>query len=126
MSDPSATLPDRIYHVTFASEWNDAQSTMEYTLSTRGARLEEVGYIHASFAHQVERIGSLIFNDTEEAVVVLVIDPDRLDCPVRVESLEGGTEEFPHIYGPLPTGAVVEILPARLDGTRLVVDDLDT
>jgi glutathione S-transferase len=126
VADPNAQLPDRIYHVTFASEWRNAQPAAQYTLSTRGARLEDVGYIHASFAHQVERIGSLIFGDATEPLVVLAIDPDRLECPVRVENLEGGTEQFPHIYGPLPTAAVVAVLPARLDGIRVVVEGLDS
>ena len=126
MADPNAQLPDRIYHVTFASEWRNAQPGAEYTLSTRGASLEDVGYIHASFAHQVERIGSLIFGDATEPLVVLAIDPERLECAVRVENLEGGTEQFPHIYGPLPAAAVVDVLPARLDGTRVVVEGLDS
>jgi uncharacterized protein (DUF952 family) len=120
----SAQGSDLIYHVTFASDWRSAQSEGEYTLSTRGARLEDEGYIHASFAHQVERVGTYVFGDAPEPVVVLVIDPGLLDCPVRVENLEGGTEGFPHIYGPLPTAAVVDVHEARLDGNQLVVEDL--
>jgi uncharacterized protein (DUF952 family) len=115
---------DRIYHLTFASDWNDAQSTGEYRLSTRGTGLDEVGYIHASFAHQVQRIGAAVYGDVPEPVVVLAIDPTLLGSMVRVENLEGGTEGFPHIYGPLPTSAVVEVLPARVDGGEFVVAGL--
>jgi uncharacterized protein (DUF952 family) len=43
---------------------------------------------------------------------VLVIDTERLEIPVVVENLEGGDEPFPHLYGPLPTGAVVNVLAA--------------
>jgi uncharacterized protein (DUF952 family) len=119
------TRSNRIYHVTFASDWTSAQSAGEYTLSTRGARLEDVGYIHASFAHQVERVGTFVFGDASEPVVVLAIAPGLLGCPVRAENLEGDAERFPHIYGPLPTAAVVEVHQARLEGNQLVVEDLD-
>jgi uncharacterized protein (DUF952 family) len=115
---------DRIYHVTFASDWTDAQSTGEYRLSTRGTRLDEVGYIHASFAHQVRRIGTAVYGDASERLVVLAIDPALLSSVVTVENLDGGTEGFPHIYGPLPTSAVVEVLPASVDGGEFVVAGL--
>jgi uncharacterized protein (DUF952 family) len=98
-----------IYHIAVETDWVDAQASGEYRMSTRGAQLEEVGFIHASFAHQVERIGALLYGDASVALVVLVIDPTRLTSPVKVESLDGGTEEFPHIYGPLPTSAVIDV-----------------
>ncbi|OSC66735.1 hypothetical protein B5180_29800 [Streptomyces sp. BF-3] len=42
-------------------------------------------------------------------LVVLVVDPGRLADPVRYEAMKPGGEEFPHLYGPLPVGAVVEV-----------------
>ena len=94
-------MPSRIYHVTFASDWAEAQRQGEYRFSTRGARLEDVGFIHASHAHQVRQIGTSHYLDASEPVVVLVIDPTRVPSDVKVENLGGGTEWFPHIYGPL-------------------------
>jgi len=117
-----ASRRERIYHVTFANDWIDAQRGAEYLLSTRGASLDEVGYIHASFAHQVERVGGAVFRGASQPVVVLVIDTAMLTSPVRVENLEGGTEGFPHIYGPLPTSAVVDVLPARVVGEGLLIE----
>ena len=111
-----------IYHVTFASDWTDAQPRSEYRRSTRGASLDEVGYIHASFAHQVESVGAAVFGGASEPLVVLVIDTAMLTSPVVVEHLEGGTDEFPHIYGPLPTSAVVDVLPARMVDGELRID----
>ena len=54
-----------------------------------------------------------------EPLVVLVIDPARLGCPVRVEEVPGG-DCFPHIYGPIPPAAAVEVRPVRLVDGRLV------
>jgi uncharacterized protein (DUF952 family) len=44
---------------------------------------------------------------------VLTIDPARLTEPVREEPV--GDEEFPHVYGPIVTSAVLEVaaVPAR-------------
>ncbi|HWM35868.1 MAG TPA: DUF952 domain-containing protein, partial [Streptomyces sp.] len=51
-----------------------------------------------------------------DELVVLVIDSDRITSPLRYEPPEPGacaddatgeSEEFPHIYGPLPVAAVV-------------------
>jgi glutathione S-transferase len=117
-------VTDPIYHVALTSDWTDAHSAGEYRVSTRGTRLDEVGYIHASFAHQVRRLGAAVYGDAPEPVVVLVIDPTRLTSPVRVENLDGGTEGFPHIYGPIPIDAVIDVLPARLEGDEFIVPGL--
>jgi uncharacterized protein (DUF952 family) len=71
--------------------------------------LDDVGFIHAGFAHQVAHVGAAYYADVDEPLVLLAIDRDRLDVPVIVENLEGGDELFPHIYGPLPTTAVTEV-----------------
>jgi uncharacterized protein (DUF952 family) len=44
-----------------------------------------------------------------DELVVLVVDVERLDVPVRFEAMEPGGEEFPHVYGPIPVDAVVDV-----------------
>ena len=100
-----------IFHVTTAAEWDEARASGIYTRSTRGKTLDEVGYIHCSHAHQVDRIGRFLYGDATEPVVVLAIDESALEVPVVDENLEGGDETFPHIYGPLPVAAVTEVRP---------------
>ena len=114
----------RIYHIAALTDWEDALSSGEYRIATRGERLEDVGFIHASFAHQVERSGAVHYGDASEALVVLVIDPTRLTSPVKVENLDGGSEELPHIYGPLPTSAVVDVLPVVVQEGQFTVEGL--
>jgi uncharacterized protein (DUF952 family) len=100
-------VPDLIFHIAFESDWRAAQAAGEYRVSTRGRFLDDVGFIHASFEYQVPALRSF-YEDVDEQLVVLVIDTERLDAPVVVED-GGAGEDFPHIYGPLPVSAVVEI-----------------
>ena len=45
--------------------------------------------------------------------MLLEIDPRRVDVPLVAEVPDGGSEAFPHLYGPLATGAVVAAHPVR-------------
>jgi uncharacterized protein (DUF952 family) len=94
----------RIYHLALRPEWEAARADGAYRRSTLGASLEEVGFIHCSMAHQVQTIADLVYGGRDD-VVLLEVDPDRLDAEVRVEPAHG--DEYPHIYGPLPVAAVV-------------------
>ena len=44
-------------------------------------------------------------------LVLLHIDPTKLDADVVYENLEGGTRQFPHVYGPIPVAAVILVSP---------------
>lgn len=93
-----------------------------YRRSTLGKSLADEGFIHCSFATQVETIAELVYRGRTD-VVLLVIDPSRLGAEVRVENLDGGEGLFPHIYGELPIDAVTHAheLPLGENG-RLIVD----
>lgn len=98
-----------IFHLTEPRLWQDALAIGSYTWSTRGASLDEVGFIHCSFPHQVEAVANRVYADWDEPLVLLELDPEQIPAEIRVENLEGGTEGFPHIYGPLPTAAVTAV-----------------
>ena len=66
------------------------------------------GFIHCSYAHQVAGVANRIFKGRQD-LVLLEIDPARLDCTVVDENLEGGSELFPHIYGRLQMSAVIAV-----------------
>jgi uncharacterized protein (DUF952 family) len=95
-----------IYHVTSAVEAKKAEQTGEY--EPEGFTRE--GFIHCSYAHQVEGVVKRIFHG-RTGLVVFEIDPKRLACRIVDENLEGGAELFPHIYGRLPISAVVAVRP---------------
>jgi len=100
----------RIFHITERELWQDAKNAGVYTGPTRGASLAEVGFVHCSFAEQVEKVMAFLYGDDFAGdLVVLEIDADRLEAEVRVENLDSGDELFPHIYGPIPVDAVVDV-----------------
>ena len=97
-----------LFHIALAEDWAVAQSTGEYTASTRGRTLAEEGFIHCSLFVQVEATASRFYADVDGAVV-LRIDPSRLTSRLVVEDLSGTGERFPHVYGPIPVTAVVDV-----------------
>jgi uncharacterized protein (DUF952 family) len=109
-------VPARIFHLALASEWEAARRSGSYTTSTRGRTLADEGFIHASRADQWQGVRDRFYADVDEPLVLLVIETARLDVPVVAEPVPDSTETFPHVYGPLPTSAVVHALPLGQDG----------
>ena len=112
-----------IFHLSLEHDWQQALARGSYEISTRGLTLDEVGFIHASFEHQVATVATTYYGDVSEALVVLVIDPEKLESPLVVEDVEGANDEFPHIYGPLNPSAVVEVRAATVTDAGLQFAD---
>ena len=76
------------------------------------------GFIHCSDADQVIWVANQRFRGRQD-LVLLHIDSRLLDAEVRYENLEGGQQQFPHVYGPIPLSAVVDAVPFKpgADGT---------
>jgi len=98
----------RVFHVALPDDWDVAQRAGEYTVSTRGRSLAEEGFIHCSFADQVEAIANRYYADLDD-LVLLTVDPARLGSELVVEDpFPGAPQRFPHVYAPIPVAAVVE------------------
>lgn len=111
MTSLPSGVPARIFHLALASEWEAALRSGSYTTSTRGRTLADEGFIHASRADQWQGVRDRFYTGVTEPLVLLVIDPARLDVPVVAEAAPDSEETFPHIFGPLPVAAVVQVLP---------------
>jgi uncharacterized protein (DUF952 family) len=97
-----------IHHLALQAEWDEAVARGgPYDRSTIGQSLAEVGFVHCSFDGQVEQTFALFYAHRDD-VLVLTIDTDRLDVDVRVE------DGFPHVYGPLPLDAVIDVRPHKV------------
>ena len=97
-----------IHHLAEVDAWAEALRTGEYRWSTLGTTLEQQGFVHCAAAEQVAGVLQRHYAEVDRDLVLLTIEPDRLTAPLVWEAGDPATgEEFPHLYGPLPTGAVV-------------------
>ena len=96
-----------LFHLISAGDWADAPDPYV------PPGFDDLGFVHLSTARQVDIPGRALFAGRED-MLLLVLDPARLD-DVRFE--EGVPpvpgELFPHLYGPLPLDAVLDVLPYR-------------
>jgi uncharacterized protein (DUF952 family) len=104
----------QLLHITERTTWEAALPTGSYRASTRGVTLEQQGFIHCSLARQLRTVAEFLYADADD-LVVLVIDSERVEAPIKYEAMEPGADEFPHIYGPLPTDAVTEVVTVERD-----------
>ena len=112
-----------LFHITDRVTWLEAAMTGEYKMSTRGVTLAEQGFIHCSLRHQLRPVAEFLYGGADASeLVVLAIDSERVPAIVRYEAPEPGGEEYPHIYGVLPVGAVTEVVDVSRDAAgRLVL-----
>jgi uncharacterized protein (DUF952 family)/GNAT superfamily N-acetyltransferase len=103
--------PDVLVHLIETAEWRQALDTG----AVRPPSLADVGFVHLSTPDQVHVPAGLLFPGRRD-LVLLVVDPARLTDPVRFEPGDPADPEsmrFPHLYGPLPTTAVIAAVPYR-------------
>lgn len=100
-----------IVHLALAHEWEAAvASGGPYERSTVGRSLAEEGFIHCCTGDQLAATVQRHLHGRDD-VLALVLDPARVDDLLRFEDLHDAGEAFPHLYGPLPLDAVVEVVP---------------
>ena len=102
-----------IYHLAPTAEIDRAARSGLYS----PASLSSEGFIHCSYAHQVQATADAMYRDAP-GLMLLEIDPTRLTARVVDESGLEGSDGYPHIYGPLPMSAVLSVreLKRAFDG----------
>ena len=100
------TEPRLILHITTRAAWDAARTAGSY----RGDTLESDGFIHFSDADQVVATTNRFFRGTT-GLVLLVVQPAKLEAELRRETAPDGAGVFPHLYGPLNLDAVVREVP---------------
>ena len=99
-----------IYKICTESEWAGAETQGAFT----GSPVDLAdGFIHFSTAEQVEETARRHFAGQTDLVLVTV-DSDKLGDALKWEPSRGGAL-FPHLYGALPTDAVVSVSSLPLD-----------
>ena len=106
--------PDVLVHLCGLEEWSRARDRGGIQPEAADA---EAGFIHLSTPEQVHLPANRLYRGRAD-LVLLHIDPARLDGPVRWEpgvATDPQSMLFPHLYGPLPVDAVISVTRYRPD-----------
>lgn len=101
-----ASRPDPIYHLAGKKDYQGLLDTGIY----RCASLDTDGFIHCSTAGQVQGVAERFYGGGA-GMTLLEVEPLFLDVPLCYEQGADLDEEFPHVYGPIPHRAVVNVSP---------------
>ena len=99
--------PPVLVHLCPTDDWTAAESHGEL----KPESLASAGFIHLSTPEQVHLPANRLFRGRED-LVLLHIDTSRLESPIRWElgmSTDPESMLFPHLYGALPVGAVINV-----------------
>jgi uncharacterized protein (DUF952 family) len=94
-----------ILHITPRTNWEQAIAEGKY----RGDTLVTDGFIHCSTPEQLPWVAETFYKG-QTGLVVLRIDLEKLEPPLKWESPPGSDQRFPHVYGPINQEAVVEVV----------------
>lgn len=99
-----------IYHMCRADEWAAAQESGSYPGSSQD---RADGFIHFSTKAQVWTSAAK-HRHGQDGILLLAVRAADLGPALKWEASRGGLL-FPHLYGPLPVAATVEVTPLPLD-----------
>lgn len=91
-----------LFHLLESSSWPATGTEL------RPASLSDEGFVHCSFAEQLAGTANRYYR-TVAALCALELDPELVHAPIRVEDSYGSGTAFPHVYGTVPTAAVVAV-----------------
>lgn len=91
-----------IYHIVLPEKWADFDNDL-YEAASLGTE----GFIHCSFAQQLDAVIDRYYADAGR-IVVLTIDTDRLMSRM-IKEPSTNSEIYPHIYGPINRDAIVSV-----------------
>jgi uncharacterized protein (DUF952 family) len=100
-----------LLHICSPADWAEAEQLGEF----RPESLRDVGFIHLSTPQQVHLPANRLYAGRTD-LLLLHLDSDSLDAPVRWEpgdATDPASMLFPHLYGPIPIGAVVRTAAYR-------------
>ena len=99
-------MREQIYHITTQADWDAAQPSGLY----RHPSLTAEGFIHCSYPEQILGVANRYFQG-QDHLMLLAINRSQTNCDVIDEDLSNANQQYPHIYGPVPVNAVVDVIP---------------
>jgi len=104
-----------IFHIAAKTDVPNNKIFSEYRCDS----LATEGFIHCCEAHQLSGVVSRYYQDNDD-VVLLELDVDKLEPALIRENTVGGSELFPHLYGPINAEAVIAVIPFGLRSNERV------
>lgn len=92
----------KIFHIINEQEWK-AKNSDAYVPKD----FEREGFIHCSKQEQFIQVANAKFKNQTD-LLLLEINSEKVNSPIKFEKLTGMSEEHPHIYGPLNTNAITK------------------
>lgn len=98
--------PEALYHLAQPAEWSNYQLTG----IIEPPSIATEGFVHCSWGHQVAGTVTRFFTGVDD-LLALRLDPGAL-APARLveEDSYASGQAFPHLYGEVPSGAVVGVI----------------
>ena len=96
-----------IYHIVLPEDWVAFETGLY-----RAKSLETEGFIHCSFADQLDAVIRRYYKDAGR-IVILEIDPDRLISRM-IKEMSTNNEIYPHIYGPINREAIIAVKERKI------------
>ncbi len=96
-------MSDRIYILCGEALYEQARQVGQLTTPS----LQSEGFIHASPAHQLNRVANLYYAQSPR-LLLLTVQVSTVQAEIRWEPASTG-DLYPHIYGPLNLDAVVQV-----------------
>lgn len=108
---------DQLVHLASREQWEASRSSGTYL----PVEFESDQFIHLSTVNQVLTPANRFYRGRDD-LVALVVDATQLDGTVVWEAGTGTCERFPHLYGPLRSDAVLNVVdfPPMADGSFLL------
>jgi uncharacterized protein (DUF952 family) len=100
-----------LVHLCPVADWSAAQARGHLHPES----LDLAGFVHLSTPAQVHLPANRLFHGRDD-LVLLHVDPARLNSPLRWEAgvpTDPVSMLFPHLYGPLPVEAVLDVAAYR-------------
>ena len=92
-----------IYHIVTPEVWENFKDKDSYEAES----LTTEGFIHCSFAEQLDGVLQRYYKDAEK-VLILTIDTEKLTSEL-INEPSTNNEIYPHIYGEINKSAIIDI-----------------
>jgi len=102
-----------IFHIASTTDVAAMRNNGEY----RCESLNTEGFIHCCDRNQLAGVVSRYYQDVDD-VVLLLLDADKITAALIRENTVGGSELFPHVYGPINGEAVIDTVPFGINSNE--------